>query len=186
MVWRYALRSIIKPLFNTHSLIPPFHWATIRSRSEPTWKSGPIGNKRELNGSDCKLSSNERQRSGMVGKVGGDLWTCSKIAPDLSRSSVRSVSRSLFIVSWSYESGTQRVLSGCRTSRGQTLCKYALTTIELRCDQSLPTTRLRPKQTFPRLILAVVPLSPTHIRPDLDYYHTSNGDVLVSLPIRVH
>ena len=104
------------------SFIPPFHWATIRSRSKPIWKSGPIGNKRELNGSDRKLSGNQRQRSGMVGKVGGDLWTCSKIAPDLRgsgterRSSVRSVSRSSLIVSWSYESGTQRVFSGCRIS----------------------------------------------------------------------
>ena len=101
-------------------VIPPFHWATIRSRSKPIWKSGPIGNKRELNGSDHKLSGNERQRSGMVGKVGGDLWTCSKIAPDLRGSgtgrgsSVRSVIWFSLIVSWSYESGTQRVLSGCR------------------------------------------------------------------------
>ena len=53
----------------------------------------------------------------------GDLWTCSKIAPDLRgsgtghRSSIRSVSWSSLIVSWSYESGTtQRVLSGCRIS----------------------------------------------------------------------
>ena len=103
-------------------LMPPFHCATICSRSKPIWKSGPIGNKRELNGSDRKLIGNERQRSGMVGKVGGDLWTCTKIAPDLRwsgmgrRSSVRSVSWSSLIISWSYESGTQRVLSGCRIS----------------------------------------------------------------------
>ena len=56
------------------NLIPPFHWDTIRSRSEPIWKSGPIGNKRELNGSDRKLSGNERQRSSMVGNVRGDLF----------------------------------------------------------------------------------------------------------------
>ena len=103
-------------------LIPPFHWATIRSRSKPIWKSGPIGNKRELNGSDCKLSGNERQRCGVVGKVGGDLWTCSKIAPDLRgsgtgrRSSVRSVGWSSPIGNLSYESGTQRVFSRCRIS----------------------------------------------------------------------
>ena len=54
-------------------VIPPFHWATICSRSKPIWKSGRIGDKRELNGSDRKLIGNERQRSGMVGKVGGDL-----------------------------------------------------------------------------------------------------------------
>ena len=95
VVWRYALRSIIKPLYNTHSLIPPF------------------------------------------------------------KSSVRSVSRSLFIVSWSYESGTQRVLSGCRTSCGHTRCKHALTTIELRCDQSLPT-----KADLPPINLGCTPAFP--------------------------
>ena len=92
--------------------MPPSHWATIRSRFKPIWRSGPIGNKRELNGGDPKLSGNKRQRSGMSGnggKVGGDLWTCSKIAPDLiasgkgRRSSVKSVSWSSLIVSWSYE-----------------------------------------------------------------------------------
>ena len=94
-------------------LMPPFHWAMIRSRFKPIWRSGQIGNKRELNGGDPKLSGNERQWSGVVGKVGGDLWTCSKIAPNLIgsgtglRSSVRSVSWSSLIVSWSYESGTQ-------------------------------------------------------------------------------
>ena len=101
-------------------LIPPFHWATIRSRSKPIWKSGPIGNKCELNGSGRKLSGNEWQRSGMGGNVGGDFLMCSKIAPDLRgsgtghRSSVRSVSWSSLIVSWSDYSGTQRVLIGCR------------------------------------------------------------------------
>ena len=105
-----------------HLTVPPFHWATIRSRSKLIWKSGPIVNKRELNGSGLKLSGNERQRSDMVGKVGGDLWPCSKIAPDLRgsgmgrRSSVWSVSWSSLIVNWSYESGTQRALIGCRIS----------------------------------------------------------------------
>ena len=42
-------------------VIPPFHWTTIRSRSKPIWKSGPIGNKRELNGSDRALSGDERR-----------------------------------------------------------------------------------------------------------------------------
>ena len=56
----------------------------------------------------------------MVGKVGGNLWTWSE--RELRRSgtgrwsSVRSLSWSSLIVSWSYESGTQRVLSGCRIS----------------------------------------------------------------------
>ena len=49
-----------------------------------------------------------------------------------------------------------------------TRCKYALPTIDLRCDQALPTTQFRPKQTHTRLIYAVSPLSPTHIRPDSD------------------
>ena len=104
-------------------IIPPFYWASICFRSKPIWKLGPIGNKRELNGSDRKLIGNERQRSGMVGKVRVGLQR-SKIAPDLRRSgtgrrsSVRSsVSWSSLIVNWSYESGTQRVLiSVCRIS----------------------------------------------------------------------
>ena len=50
-------------------LIPPFHWATIRSRSKPIWKSGPIGNKRELNGSDRKLSGNVAAWSGRSGAI---------------------------------------------------------------------------------------------------------------------
>ena len=55
--------------------------------------------------------------------------------------------------------------------------KYALPTIDLRRDQALPTTQLRPKQTYPRLIDAVLPLPPTHIRPDLDCSRSTNGDV---------
>ena len=122
LVQRLVAYSAPSHYLNQCWVIPPFHWATIRSRSKSIWKMGPIGNKRELNGSDGILSDNERQRSGVVGKVECDLWTCSKIAPDLRgsgtgrRSSVRSVSWSSPIVRWSYELGTQRVLSGCRIS----------------------------------------------------------------------
>ena len=57
--WGWWFETPSRPLWR--HIIHPVHWATIRSRSKPIWKSGPIGNKRELNDSDRKLSGNERQ-----------------------------------------------------------------------------------------------------------------------------
>ena len=72
--------------------------------------------------------------------------------------------------------------AGAEYHPDHTPCKYALPTIDLRCDQAPPTTQLRPKQTHPRLIYAVFPLALTHIRPDSDCSRSSNGNVPVRLP----
>ena len=162
---------------------------------KPIWKSGPIGNKRELNGSDRKLSGNGAAWSGRSGQSLNMFKDC----PRSRTFKRRSVSWSSLIVSCSYESGTQRVLVvpmnrehsvswvGAEYNSHHTRCKYALPIIDLRCDQALPATQLRPKQTYPRLIYAVLPLSSTHKRLDSGSSHSSNGDVPVRLPIiRVH
>ena len=76
--------------------------------------------------------------------------------------------------------------AGAEYHPDHTRCKYALPTIDLRCDQALLTTQFRPKQTHSRLIYVEPPLSPTHIRPDSDCSPSSNGNVPVRLPLKVH
>ena len=75
--WLLILRWLLWTFINSL-----FHWGTIRSRStnrDSSW----------INVDWTAVIVNwavisEWQRSGKVGNIGSNLWTCSKIAPDLS------------------------------------------------------------------------------------------------------